>query len=715
MGDIPLQRVSAGEEGRFTDYRKSSVTSHSSDTSSSFLMDDIDELDDGHQGKYGYFLEQPTPVLAGFKGKSRTTLCLCGIFGMLSTVWIVTLVIYLSRGYFASGKAVIGNNNAALSRRITFEHTQNGTFRAKEQHIDWTGAFGVDGMYLVREQQAIKVKNVNGSEFTLAQESDIRKANSTDQLTFSRYWISADTKYILLASDEHKRWRHSFYATYTIYNVQTRSSYPMTTDTNKQPILAIWSSVGSSLAFVQDNDIYMRRSPESEIVRLTTDGSADIFHGVPDWVFEEEVFASNVALWWSPDASKLAYLKTNDTAVPTFPILYFLGDGEGGDEPSPGKVNQYPHLTEMKYPKPGYPNPIVELYVYDIDLAKANQCDCEGDFADETRLITEVTWCGNEHLILRETNRESDIQKTVLLDAASGKGSVVREVDVQKLDGGWLEVSHDTLYVPQNISAGREFDGYIDVVISEGYNHLAYFSPVDSSIPTLLTSGPWEVVKGARSFDAAKGLVYFLATKKSPIERHLYAVNLHSKELTAITSDFDAGFYDALFSPHSTYYLLTSSGPSVPHQVIKSTMNDSFAVQVEANSQLSDAIGNFSLPTSVFYNISLNNVTLNVKELRPPNFDVSGNTKYPVLFNPYGGPISQSVSQTFQIDWHSWLASDPALEYIVVTVDGRGTGFMGRAFRAVIRSQVGRLEAQDQIQTARYDKLCYLSNLQTLA
>lgn len=97
--------------------------------------------------------------------------------------------------------------------------------------------------------------------------------------------------------------------------------------------------------------------------------------------------------------------------------------------------------------------------------------------------------------------------------------------------------------------------------------------------------------------------------------------------------------------------------------------------------------------------LTVSSIELNTMEILPPNFDDSGRTKYPVLFWVYGGPGSQQVSMKFQRDWHFYLAS--SLKYIVVLVDGRGTGFKGRSMRNPVKGDLGYWEAQDQINAAR--------------
>ncbi|RUS25875.1 hypothetical protein BC938DRAFT_471527, partial [Jimgerdemannia flammicorona] len=93
-------------------------------------------------------------------------------------------------------------------------------------------------------------------------------------------------------------------------------------------------------------------------------------------------------------------------------------------------------------------------------------------------------------------------------------------------------------------------------------------------------------------------------------------------------------------------------------------------------------------------------IELNGVEILPPDFDAS--RKYPVLFRVYGGPGSQMVSHRFQLDWSSFVASNKGLSYIVVMVDGRGTGFKGRKFKVAVRGRLGELETIDQVNAGRH-------------
>lgn len=206
----------------------------------------------------------------------------------------------------------------------------------------------------------------------------------------------------------------------------------------------MWSPRSDSIAFVLNNNLYIHQLDKEttsdiyKVTQVTKDGGTELFYGIPDWVYEEEVFSGNKALWWSLDGEYLAFLRTNETEVPDYPIQYFISR-PSGETPEPGQEN-YPELDFIKYPKAGAPNPVVDLCFYDVKRGQTFSVDINDDFVDEDRLITEVLWAGAQNVLIKETNRESDLLKVVLINVGTRSGKVVREVDVQALDGGWLEV-----------------------------------------------------------------------------------------------------------------------------------------------------------------------------------------------------------------------------------------------------------------------------------
>lgn len=196
------------------------------------------------------------------------------------------------------------------------------------------------------------------------------------------------------------------------------------------------------------HDVYIRDLADVDH-RVTFDGGTDVFNGIPDWVFEEEVFASRVGIWWSPNSQQIAYLRINESEVPVYSIPYYVSDTR---EPL-----SYPRFKDLKYPKAGYPNPVIDVWVYEIgDIAfkveyeeplKTREDDWfgglfarDGDELDgwgDKKLITNVLWMGDDMVMLSETNRVSDHFRAVLVDVPRKSAQIARD---EKIDSGWFEI-----------------------------------------------------------------------------------------------------------------------------------------------------------------------------------------------------------------------------------------------------------------------------------
>jgi dipeptidyl aminopeptidase len=275
----------------------------------------------------------------------------------------------------------------------------------------------------------------------------------------------------------------------------------------------------------------------------------------------------------------------------------------------------------------------------------------------------------------------------------------VRTENVAELDGGWFEVSHKTTFVPADPNNGRKEDGYIDTIINEGFDHIGYFTPLDSAKPILLTQGEWEVVDAPSRVDLNNNIVYYVSTEKSSIERHAYSVYLNGTGKKEVLENGGSGYYDASFSAGGSYALMSHKGPGIPWQKIISTPSnkDKYEKVIEDNKALDRFVRQRELPILNYQTIDVDGFKLNVLERRPPHFDEK--KKYPVLFYQYSGPGSQEVKKEFGVDFQSYIAA--SLGYIVVTVDGRGTGYLGRKHRCITRDNIGYYEAHDQIAAAK--------------
>ena len=635
--------------------------------------------------------------------------------------WVAAFFLFLSEGRHKMNVDRPHNPHATSTyghgKKVTLDQVLSGDWFARHHDIRWiAGPDGEDGLllerggnegrdYLVVEDVRYRGKSIEVQKqhsTTLMKHGNFQVGNTV--VRTNEAWPNADHTKVLIRSNYESNWRHSGTGRYWVFDVQTQKAEPL--DPNKEHgfiQIASWSPEGDAVVFTRSNNMYIRHLSNPKVTPITTDGGPELFYGVPDWVYEEEVFQTESATWWSGDGKYVAFLRTNESQVPEFPVQYFF-HRPSGKQPHEGE-EEYPDVRRIKYPKAGAPMSVVSLQIYDVEKREVFTVPIEDDFEDADRLITEVLWAGSSgKLLVRSTNRESDFLKMILIDAESRSGKTVRERDVLALDGGWFEVSQTTAYVPADPRNGREHDGYIDTVIHNGYDHLAYFTPLDNSEAKMLTQGKWEVVHAPSRVDLLHNLVYFVATKDGSTQRHVYNVNLDDgpRSIRPVTDASEIAYYDASFSTLGSFMLLTNHGPGIPWQKVQATPSnaqDATDILIESNEELEALTKKTELPIEIYKTINVDGFDLNLVERRPPHFDDSGNTKYPVLFYLYNGPGFQQVDRKFNVDFQSYIAS--SLGYVVVTVDGRGTGYLGRDHRCIVRGNIGYWEVHDQIAAAK--------------
>ena len=659
------------------------------------------------------------PFLPARKGTSsnRTRRVLWLLGSLCVGGWVLAFVLFLAQrnsNYKAAAEALATpESNAATEitdsgKPVTLDQVLHGEWFARSHAISWiAGPEGEDGLLLQAGEGEgkgfLRVDDIrNRKDDAATRTSRVLMEKPYVQIDGHhvspvKHWPSPDLKKVLLLSKYEKNWRHSYTGLYWILDVATQTAQPLDpSNPNGRIQLAVWSPSSDAVVFVRDNNMYLRNLSSDRVVEVTKDGGKDFFYGIPDWVYEEEVFSGNSVTWWSNDGKYVAFLRTNESSVPDYPVQYFLSR-PSGKKPLPGLEN-YPETRDIKYPKPGAPNPAVDLQFYDVEKSEVFSVKIPDDFPADDRIIMEVLWASGGNVLIRATNRESDILKVFLIDTKARTGKLVRLDDVASLDGGWVEPSQSTRFIPADTANGRQDDGYIETIVHEGYDHLAYFTPLDNPKPLMLTSGEWEVVESPSGVDLKRGLVYFVATNEAPTQRHVYRVKLDGTNLQPIT-DTKTGYFDVSFSHGTGYALVSYKGPSIPWQAIVNTQGDQAIYEdtIEENRELSRMVEQYALPANIYQNVTIDGFTLQVVERRPPHFNPA--KKYPVLFHLYNGPGSQTVDRKFNVDFQSYIASN--LGYIVVTVDGRGTGFIGRKARCIVRGNMGYYEARDQIETAK--------------
>ncbi|OBA20256.1 hypothetical protein METBIDRAFT_78699 [Metschnikowia bicuspidata var. bicuspidata NRRL YB-4993] len=606
-------------------------------------------------------------------------------------------------------------------KHVTLETLRDGTFKPNFKELQWIqspeSASNDQGTYLLKDKVDSRttylVKSIVDENFHYKILDDAKFTYHGVDYIVESLKASPDLSKAILKTDASKGWRHSSTALYWILDVKTGDIAPLLNAHDKLSVTS-WAPTSDYIAFVFKNDVYVKSLEFNTISRVTKDGSADIFNGKPDWVYEEEVFGTDIAMWWSPRGDRLSFLRFDDTLVPEFTIPYYVQPGH----------DEYPEVRSIKYPKPGYANPSVDVIVAQLPKTLGGAFSVHVARLPSEKIsdkvVTEVLWVSEDFVMVKTTNRASDIMEVFLVsaDASTGPntlepGAAAQLVRTQHAENSWFEVTSNAVYVPRNDLLGRYTDGYIDIVTSNGYNHLAYFTPPNNPKPMMLTEGQWEVI--SNHVDLLKNEVYFAATIDSSVERHFYSVNLldvfHQQGSPAIKRiTLGTSWYSGSFSLGSRFVLLNYQGPGVPHQSLVDLHDGKTVKVIEENADLRNTLEEFDLPRQVVGTINLGrdeatggDVVANTVEIFPPSFNES--RKYPVLFYVYGGPGSQMVTQEFAVGFSHVVASQ--LNAIVVTVDGRGTGFnnrdakLGSAFKFCVRDRLGHFEPLDQIEAAR--------------
>ncbi|ORY33110.1 putative dipeptidyl-peptidase [Naematelia encephala] len=653
---------------------------------------DDPRMEEGEEDGEGYPLRP--------RKKSRKILAtLIGIVVFATVIGALAATQYSAPSYYAKSG----------SKHITLEHILNGTFGVRTKQLDWVKE-APDGTFshINTEGNIVlnTVQNITTDELLV--DSSLVLDREGNRLKWQSWALSADSKYVLFKTDHVKQWRHSAFGNYWVHRLSDHATFPIDPPTSPPEISIVrWSPVGHNLAFVKKNDLYVVPSDElygthPEAIRVTNDGSDVVFNGVPDWVYEEEVFETDSAVWWSPDGQTLAFTRSDEAAVLDYKLQYYNPTNDAFD------VDQYPVELDMKYPKPGTPNPLVSVYTFSIrayletlEISQSKQAlTWPGEMPLDSRIITEIAWVATDGLLVKEIDRAARRGQVIIFQGGASEGQVVRHLGKggEEGDDGWIDHGQNV------IAVDGEVPGYLDIVPNEGYNHIAFFSPITATEPTWITSGDWEVTSIA-GIDHSHGAIYFMAATPS-IDRHLYTAFLptsglaeeYEQNYSALTDTAQPGYYEVSFSPGAQYYVLSYKGPDVPWQRLMEVGEDGVDLLLEGNGVLNETLAEYMAPLVQRTTLVNDGNELNMLQIFPPNMDASGRKKYPVLIRVYGGPGSQMVSNRFERDWHTFLACEK--KYIIVMIDGRGTGFKGRPLRNPVTDELGHYEVLDQIAAA---------------
>lgn len=582
---------------------------------------------------------------------------LLGVFG----VAVVVILIAVPTAIFLNDKG------AEEQKFFSLEDVFNSSLKPKSYNMRWIS----DYEYLHKSQGSVHLYDANTQNHTV-----FISKETFDQVAAYDYQLSADRKYVAFLSNHTKLWRHSFTASYALYDMEKKVFLP---DSLHHVQYFAWAPDGHKMAYVWNNDVYIKTSPGPASERVTYSGKENqVFNGIPDWVYEEEMFSSAQGLWWSPGGRFVAYAQFNDTEVPHIEYTWF------GD-------HQYPSTVSIPYPKAGAPNPIVKLFVVEADnVTKITEVLVPPSYGASEHYLATVTWATEERVAVQWLKR---VQTHLMLQIYNFTGSSWEPSENLEVtsSSGWV----GRFSPPEPVFAADKNSYFLIMTGKENYKHL---HRVTRGHVEQVTSGNWEVIS---ILLVTENSVYYVSNEKDkkPGGRNVYRYfwTGNSIGFLPVTDFNDQCMYNsAYFSTNASFYRASCNGPGIPHHSLNRNQRTTVAT-LEDNKEFSDLISNIQMPTVDRGTIKIGGFDLWYQMYLPPGFDKS--KKYPLLIDVYAGPCSQKVDYNYRVNWATYLASTEKI--IVASFDGRGSGYQGDEIMHKIYQRLGTYEVEDQITAAK--------------
>ena len=510
---------------------------------------------------------------------------------------------------------------------------------------------------------------------------DTGKTKGETIRSFDDYEMSKDGRWILIGTASERIYRHSFTAEYYLYNTESNDLKKLSKNGRQQA--PVWSPDSKRVAFVRGNNIFVVEVESGQEEQITTDGEfGKVINGIPDWVNEEE-FGFSHAMAFTQDGCHLAWIRYDESKVKTYSLQLFKGL-----RPSKHEFDDYPGEYSYKYPKAGQDNAVVTAWCRDINAHQTRQIALPLDTDGYIPRI--LTGMNQGDILLYTFNRHQDDLRVYTADA---KTLQCRQLLQEKNDKYVKEEALDAFqFTKKFIFMLSDRDGFMQIY---KYDH-------NGKLLQRVSDAQYGVDE-IYGYDEASQNIYYMAAGRSPLEREVYMTSQNGKKTTCLTPR--KGWNKAIFSSDYQYFVSTWSDFEHPFECFVCDKKGKAIRQVVDNHNLNNALSKLSLPSKEFFTFTTSEgVTLNGFMVKPHDF--SPTKKYPVIMYQYSGPGSQQVVNSWGIGsmgqgaiFDLYLAQHG---YIVVCVDGRGTGGRGSEFEKCTYLHIGDLEAHDQAETAIY-------------
>ena len=546
---------------------------------------------------------------------------------------------------------------------LTLEEIWSGTFRTK----------GMDELNAMKNSNEYTILNFNRNEkthqidlydfATLEKVKTILHSKDFSELsTIDSYLFSKDETKILIASESNSIFRHSFTATYFVYDIQQNTLKKVSSNAIQEPT---FSADGTKIAYAYENNLYVLDLLTNVTLQITTDGKKnEIINGITDWVYEEE-FAFVKAYDWNLSGNKIAYIKFNEKEVPEFSMdMYNQG--------------LYPTQYVFKYPKAGEKNATVSLHIHDIKTNITKNIPL-GNYTDF--YIPRIKFTNESNtLSVQVMNRHQNHLDLHFVDAETGLTKVI----LNEKDNAYIDITDNLTFLKDN--------SFIWTSEKDGYNHIYHYDK-NGKLKNQITKGNWEVTQ-YYGFDEANKTIYYQSVEDGSTNRSVYSISIDGKKKQKLSQK--TGTNRAMFSPNFKYFINTySSAKNAPLYTLNSSKDGSEIKVIVSNEAVEQKLKNYEVSNKEYFEIARPDGTkLNAWMLKPRNFDP--NKKYPLFMYQYSGPGSQQVDNSWNSIDDYWFMMLTQKGYIVACVDGRGTGYKGAAFKKCTYKELGKLEVEDQ-------------------
>ena len=509
-----------------------------------------------------------------------------------------------------------------------------------------------------------------GKDAVLFTTTGVTFPGTNQPFTYDAFEWAADSKHLVFQTNFRPIYRRSGISDYYIYSLADRSMQLATKGARTGEL----SPNGAMLGFERDGDMYVTTLANHQEKRLTRDASGHVYNGHFDWVYEEE-FGLAQAWKWSTDSRYIAYWQLNDAAEPDIQISDYSG--------------LHQDWEKLRIPQVGDSNATVRIGVVNVATGQNTWLDTgeRGEF-----YVPRIYWTSRpDTLAVITLNRPQNTMKLFFFDVKTGG----RRQVMTETSKTWLDVYDfyagvdDMMSFPEN---SHEFFWLSD---RDGYQHL-YRYDYSGKLINQVTRGNWNATRIEGS-DAKGQTIYYTSTEASPLERQLYSIRFDGTGQRRITTT--EGTHRINMSPSATYFIDRYSSLRQPTQVELWTAAGQKLRTMENNSAVTAWLASHAYsPAEIFSFTTSDGTRIDASIVKPLPFDP--NKRYPVIFDIYGGPGSQQVYNSFASSgWTQWLAQEG---YVIVGVNNRGTNNYGSAFMKVVYKQLGKYEALDFAETARY-------------